>query len=334
MEDTISASYESMLSESAGWCRLLRIDSAADFNDLTEDQVRELILVDEARHEKKIMEISEVIAEGLPLARLVLIAGPSSAGKTTFAKRLAIQFRTLGIRTLSISMDDYFLDRRNTPLTPDGTMDFESIQAMDLPLFNRHLCQLLAGEEVMLPRYDFPKGQRSPIGHRCRLEENQVIIVEGIHALNPRLTAEIEPRRKQKIYISALIQLNLDDNTLISTTDYRLLRRITRDSQFRNHSPEQSLALWPAVRLGEMTNIFPFQEEAGFYFNSSLIYELAVLRSLVEGHLTALDPHSPVYQEARRLLRFIQYFQPIAAELVPANSICREFIGQSCFIYT
>lgn len=333
MEDTISASYESMLKESAKWCRLMRINNAVDFNDLGEEEIRELILVDEARHEKKIMEMAQVIAKGLPLARLILLAGPSSAGKTTFAKRLAVQLRILGIQTLNVSMDDYFLDRNNTPLTPLGAMDFESIHAMDLPLFNRHLCQLLAGEEVILPRYDFTKGQRSPEGHSCCLEENKVIIIEGIHALNPQLTAEIASGYKQKIYISPLIQLNLDDHTLISTTDYRLLRRITRDSQFRNHSPEQSLALWPAVRLGEMANIFPFQEEAGFYFNSSLIYELAVLRPLVEGYLTALDPHSPVYQEAKRLLGFIQYFRPLAADLVPANSICREFIGNSCFNY-
>jgi uridine kinase len=275
--------------------------------------------------------IADSIVAEYPLVRLVLIAGPSSSGKTTFTRRLGIQLRTLGITPIAISMDDYFLDRDKTPLNEQGKPDFEGASAMDLELFNRQLAELIDGEEVLLPHYDFVKGQRAGEGRPCRLRDRQMIIVEGIHALNEVITESIPQENKRKVFVSPLTQLSLDPYNPIATTDNRLIRRMVRDMQFRNRRPADTLELWEEVRRGEHNNIFPFQEEADYFFNSSLIYELPVLRPYVEAELAAITPDRPAYLEAKRLLRFIQYFSVAQSEIIPKNSILQEFLGGSCF---
>ncbi|MBP2649752.1 MAG: udk [Firmicutes bacterium] len=318
--------------EAEEWGRILRCSYVSALNQAVEENsIEEIVRVAEALHEKKLAQIADYIAEHRNEVRIILVAGPSSSGKTTFAQRLNVQLRVNGVRPASISLDDYFLDRVLTPRDEQGNYDFESIEALDLELFNEHLVRLLKGENVKMPSYNFLLGQREYRGHTLHLEPDQPVIIEGIHGLNERLTLSVPHDQKIKIYISAITQLSIDNHNRIPTTDTRLIRRIVRDSQFRAHDALQTLELWPSVRRGEERNIFPFQEEADIMFNSALIYELGVLKPYAEALLAKVGPDKPEYAEAQRLLNFLAFFRAIDSENVPSNSILREFLGKSCF---
>lgn len=321
--------------EAEQWGQLLHCAYVSDLNRAVHDGAApELIRVAEALHEKKIAQIADYLTEHHRDVRVILVAGPSSSGKTTFAQRLRTQLRVNGLRPVSISLDDYFVDRQFTPRDERGDYDFESIEALDLELFNDHLTRLLAGEEVKLPTYNFVHGQREYRGHKIRIDADQPLIIEGIHGLNERLTASVPRRQKCKIYISALTQLGIDRHNRIPTTDTRLIRRIVRDSQFRAHDAGKTLAIWPSVRRGEEKNIFPFQEEADVMFNTALIYEWAVLKKYAVPLLKKIAPSEPTYSEARRLLHFLAFFFDMPDEEIPPTSILREFIGGCCFFPT
>ena len=317
--------------ESARWNGILGCSNAADLNALTQSgRLREFIRVNEALHEKSISRIADAFVESG--ARVILIAGPSSSGKTTFANRLYIALRVLGLRPTAISLDDYYLDRDAIPVDENGQRDFERLDTLDVPLFNDHLVRLLQGETVDAPLFDFPNGRRSDKTHAIHVDADQPIIIEGIHGLNDELTRDIARNLKFKIYISALTTLNLDDHNRIRTTEARLLRRMVRDYHFRGTSPEQTMEMWPSVRRGEEKYIFPYQEDADVMFNSSLVYEIAILKKYVYPMLVKLTPDSPHYTMAHRLLKFLNYFQPADVEdEIPLNSILREFIGGCCF---
>ncbi|MGB4213477.1 MAG: nucleoside kinase [Dethiobacteria bacterium] len=318
--------------EAERWGQILGFDTVGAMNRLIEEgQGAEVVRVAEALHEKKIAQIADLISARVPEIRVILIAGPSSSGKTTFTQRLRIQLLVNGLRPLPISTDDYFLDRDSTPLDESNIPDFEHIEAVDLPLFNEHLLRLIEGEAVDLPVYNFHTGKREYRGRKMRLEENQPLIIEGIHGLNEILTRSIPRRSKFKIYISALTALNIDRHTRIHTTDTRLLRRIVRDAQFRGNSALETIRRWPSVRRGEERNIFRLQEEADIMFNSALVYELAVIKRQAEFLLKQIDSSHPEFIDAKRLLSFLSFFLPLDASLVPSNSLLREFIGQSCF---
>lgn len=317
--------------EAEDWADMLNTPHVAALNDLiASDQIEDLIRVNEALHEKKIASIADMICND-PRIRVVLISGPSSSGKTTFAQRLLIQLRVNGRRPVSISLDNYFIDRDLTPRDEKGDYDFEALEALKLDLFNEHLQRLIKGEEVSTPVYSFHKGCCEEEGLLIKVPAGEPIIIEGIHALNDRLTWLIPKEQKFKIYVSALTQLNIDYSNRIPTTDSRLIRRIIRDSRTRGYGAQQTIQRWPSVRAGEEKNIFPFQEEADVMFNTSLVYELAVLKGCAEPLLRELDPQSPEYIEARRLLKFFSYFRPVPADPIPPNSILREFVGGSWF---
>ncbi len=317
--------------EAERWGEIIGVDYVAKLNDCIADGCAfNVIKISEALHEKKIAHIADMIADSGK--RLVLIAGPSSSGKTTFANRLMIQLQVNGLRPITVSTDDYFVDRDKTPLDEDGKLDFESIDSVDTKQFNLDLERLLAGEEVELPVFNFQTGKREYTGHMLKINENQPIIIEGIHGLNEKLTQRIPKKDKFKIYISALTQLNIDDHNRIPTTDIRLLRRIVRDSRYRGHSAQRTIDMWPSVRRGEQRNIFPFQEDADVMFNSALVYELAVLKKHAEPLLEAITEDEQEYIEAKRLLKFLSYFESIDNDkLVPYASILKEFIGGSGF---
>ena len=318
-------------SEAAEWHAILNVENAADLNDLVVNRkLREFIRVNEALQERKIEQIADqFIASG---ALLLLIAGPSSSGKTTFSHRLSIALRTQGLRPVKVSLDDYYLDRDALPREPDGSIDFERIETLDLDLLGEQLPRLVRGETVNMPEFDFKAGKRLEKTHPFRVEPAQPIIIEGIHGLNDRLTATIPAHLKFKVYISPLTMLNLDDHNRIRTTDARLLRRIVRDNLFRGTSPEDTLAMWPSVRRGEENYIFPFQEKADAMFNSALTYELCIMKKYAYPQLLAVKPDSPHYTVARRLVKFLNYIQTADVEdEIPVNSILREFIGGCCF---
>lgn len=316
------------------WGRILGVQTVGQLNTfVVGGEIEEFIKIAEAFHEKKIAQVADVIASRKSEVKCILIAGPSSSGKTTFSKRLAVQLRVNGLQPVTISMDDYFVDRDRSPRGPDGQPDFEHIETIDLKLFNEHLRALNNGDEVELPKFDFASGTRTYKGHTLKLDEDQLLIIEGIHGLNPRLTEGLPAHEKFKIYISALTQLNLDYNNRISTTDNRLIRRMVRDHQFRGNSALATLQMWPSVRSGEKKWIFPFQQEADIAFNSALDYELAVLKTLVEPLLFEVKPYHAQYAEARRLLDFLKSFLTIPVDLIPATSILREFVGDSSFRY-
>lgn len=318
--------------EAERWGRILGVRTVADLNDTIQSgRIGDLIRVAEAFHEKKIAQIADLIAANIDRIRIVLIAGPSASGKTTFAHRLGIQLRVNGILPVPISMDNYFVEREKTPRDEEGRLDFDSPDAVDRELFNDHLTKLIQGEEVELPTFDFLTGKRVFKGERVKLSPRHLVVVEGIHGLNDALTASIPAGRKFKIYVSALTQLNLDDLNRVSTTDVRILRRIVRDNQFRGRSAVDTLRAWPIVRRGERRNIFPFQEAADIMFNSALVYEPAILKPLAEPLLAQVPSDVPEHSEARRLLRFLGYFLPCGDRDVPATSILREFIGGGCF---
>ncbi|NLY90927.1 MAG: nucleoside kinase [Firmicutes bacterium] len=314
------------------WGEVLGVSDIASLNQLiNEGKGGELIRLAEALQEKKIAQIADEITRDRERVRLVMIAGPSSSGKTTFTQRLAIQLRVNGVRPVSLSLDDYFVSREFTPRNEKGEPDFEALEAIDLDLFNEQLADLIMGEKVEIPRFNFMTGRREYRGEVLQIKPDQPILIEGIHGLNERLTQAVPKDRKFKVYISALTQLNMDNHNRIPTTDNRLIRRIVRDSQFRSHDALTTLRLWTAVRAGEEKNIFPFQEEADIMFNSALTYELAILKKYVEPLLLAIPPDVPEYAEAKRLLKFTAYFLPMDEKEVPTNSILREFIGGSCF---
>lgn len=319
------------LMTSSRWGEMMGIESVGDLNNSIRDGLLgDMILVSEALQERRIGEIAREIVERGNV-KFVLIAGPSSSGKTTFSHRLSIQLRTYGMIPHPIGLDDYFVNRVDTPRDADGNYDFECLEAIDLKKFNEDMNQLLAGETVELPQYNFKLGKREYHGNFKRLGPEDVLVIEGIHGLNPATTFSMPDESKFKIYISALTSLNIDDHNRIPTTDGRLLRRIVRDARTRGNSAKRTIAMWPSVRRGEEKYIFPFQESADEMFNSALIYELAVLKQYVEPLLFGIERGEPEFYEAERLLKFLEYFQGIDSQNVPANSICREFIGGSYF---
>lgn len=310
------------------WLERLGTDSVGALNDaIHAGRARELILVSEALHEQHIASIASQIAEKDDV-RLVLIAGPSSSGKTTFSRRLAVQLLALGLSPFALEMDNYFVDRDKNPRDENGEFDFETIEALDLDLLGKHLEALIRGDEVQMPRYNFKEGCSEP-GDVVRLRPGQLIILEGIHGLNPRLIPPTLARQSFRLYASALTQLNLDRHNRVSTTDTRLIRRIVRDARERGYSAAQTINRWESVRRGEKRHIFPYQENTDVMFNSALVYELAVLRPLAEPLLRQVSPNTPEFIETKRLLAFLEWFLPLESDLVPDNSILREFIGGS-----
>jgi uridine kinase len=311
------------------WLVRLGIDSVGALNDaINSSRSREVILVSEALHEQKIAEIARKIADRSKEAKIVLISGPSSSGKTTFSRRLAIQLLALGLSPFALEMDNYFVDRDDTPLGEDGKPDFEALGALNIQLLNTHLIRLIAGDEVQLPYFDFKAGISQP-GQIVQLQKDQLIILEGIHGLNPRLIPDIPTEKTFRAYVSCLTQLNLDRHNRISTTDTRLIRRIVRDSFSRGYNAMQTIQRWESVRLGEKSNIFPYQENADDVFNSALVYELSALKNYAEPLLRQVPFGVPEYIEAKRLLSLLEWFLEIPVEFVPDNSILREFIGGS-----
>jgi uridine kinase len=311
------------------WQDRLGLEDVGMLNEaVLQGRGRELILVAEALHDQKTAEIARAIVSARDRLRLVLIAGPSSSGKTTFSRRLAIQMLSQGLRPYPLEMDNFFVDRVQTPKDDAGNFDFESFDALDRPLLNEKLQQLIQGEPTILPKYDFVDGCRKE-GDTIHLPEGSIIVMEGIHGLNPELVPGFRPEEVFRIYVSALTQLNLDRHNRVSTTDTRLIRRLVRDVIQRGHSPAATLRQWESVRRGERKNIFPYQENADMMFNSALVYELSVLRPLGERLLRQVDPETQEYVEAKRLLAFLAWFQPLSADFIPDDSILREFIGSS-----
>lgn len=310
------------------WSTLMGVDTVLSLNKIIENETYgELIRIVEALQEKKLGQIADIIKQ--ENKRIILIAAPSSSGKTSFANRLSIHLKVNNLQPISISLDDYFVDRDKTPLDEFGNYDFESIYAINLDRFNKDLSDLLEGKEVIIPRFNFKEG-KSEEGKKLKIEKNQPIILEGIHGLNPILTSSIPDKEKFKIYLSVLTQLNLDEHNRIPTTDLRLIRRIVRDNQFRGHDATRTILTWDSVRRGEKQNIFPYQEEADMIFNSSCVYELAILKAYVKPLLEQIDSNSKAYSEANRLLKFLQYFVELKdISDLPPTSIIKEFIGGS-----
>lgn len=311
--------------------RILGVENVAQLNKcIQEGKYGDLIRVSEALHEKKIAQIAENIAKDRN-KKIILIAGPSSSGKTTFAQRLGVQLKTNGIKAVTLSMDNYFVNREDNPKDENGNYDFECLESIDIKLFNDQLTALLNGVEVELPTFDFTTGSRVYLGNKAKLHDDEVLVIEGIHGLNEKLTLSIPREYKYKIYISALTALNIDDYNRISTTDSRLLRRMLRDSKYRSHPADATIRMWPSVRRGEEKYIFPYQEEADVIFNSSLVYEISALKSYVEPLLVSVPHDAPEFSEAKRLYEFLGYFLPIETDDIPLNSIIREFVGGGCF---
>ena len=307
------------------------VNGVGDLNEcISQGESGHLTLVAEALQESRVAEIAGEIS-GRPEVKFVLIAGPSSSGKTTFSRRLAVQLTARGMKPHTISLDNYYHNRENTPKDAEGNYDFECLEALDIPLFNRQMKALMEGERVELPRFNFQTKKREYRGDFLQLGKEDILVLEGIHGLNDRLSYMLPASSKYKIYISALTQLNIDEHNRISTTDGRLIRRIVRDYLTRNTSAQETIAMWPSVRRGETNYIFPFQEQADAVFNSALVYELAVLKLYAEPILFQVPEDAPEYTEAKRLLKFLDYFLGLPSETVPAHSILREFIGGSCF---
>jgi len=324
-----SPQLTAIFNEYGEWLRVLGVKSVSELNEaIASGRIREIVLVSEALHEHRIAEIAEQIAQRRNGVRLALIAGPSAAGKTTFSKRLSVQLLVHGVRPFPLELDNYFVDREKTPRDALGKYDFEVLEALDLPLFNQHLLALMRGEAVQLPRFNFKTGRREE-GETVQLGPDHVVIVEGIHGLNPLLVPSVPREYTFRIFISALTQLNLDRHNRVPTTDTRLIRRIVRDSTYRGYTAEETLNRWESVRRGEKQHIFPYQENADVMFNSALVYELAVLKPLVEPLLLQVEPSSPRRVEAKRLLTFLEWFEHCDPNLVPDNSILREFVGDS-----
>ena len=313
------------------WGTKLGLETVADLNEqIRNGDFNELMLVQEALQERRISEIASDIASRKGV-KFVMIAGPSSSGKTTFSHRLSVQLRTHGLTPHPIAVDDYFVDREKTPRQPNGDYDFECLEAIDVELFNHDMNELLAGNRIEIPTFNFVIGKREYKGNFKQLGPDDILVIEGIHGLNDKMSYSLPADSKYKIYISALTTLNVDDHNRISTTDGRLLRRMVRDARTRGASAKRTIQMWPSVRKGEEENIFPFQESADAMFNSALIYELAVLKQFAEPLLYSIEPDEPEYFEAVRLLKFLSYFLGVNTEELPKNSIVREFVGGSCF---
>ena len=322
----------SVFLEQMHWCQLMGVKNVAELNHtLTQGKFGDLIRINEALHEKKIAEIADMIHQRLDKVRVVLIAGPSSSGKTSFANRLCIQLQVLGIQPHKISLDDYFVERDKTPVDENGKRNYEHIQALDLPLLNDDLKKMIAGELVDLPTYNFVTGKREYNGNQIQAKKGEILVLEGIHGLNDMLTSEIPAEQKFKIFISAMTQLNVDDHNRISTSDSRLIRRIVRDYQFRGRDAATTIGQWNDVTDGEAENIFPYQENADAIFNSATIYELSVLKQYAEPQLFAIGEDQPEYITAKRLIKFLGYFLAAPGTEIPNNSLIKEFVGGSCF---
>lgn len=325
--------YE-IFKEFIGWNSIMGLSNVGDFNlACKEKKSYDLIKIVEALHEKKIAGIADKLISNLDKTRFVLISGPSSSGKTTFSKRLSIQLRAAGVHPLTISLDNYFVNREHTPHDENGDYDFESIEALDIDFFNKQLTQLLNGEEVELPSFNFETGKRVFKGEKIKLKKDNIILMEGIHALNPTLTPTIPDENKFKIYVSALTTISLDNHNWIPTTDNRLLRRILRDYRYRGYSAQETIGRWQSVRKGEDKWIFPYQENADVMFNSALIFEFAALKKYVEPILAEVPRNSNEYTEAHRLLKFLKFFMPVYDREIPPTSLLREFLGGSSFKY-
>lgn len=330
-EFTYSPKLFQVQKEAILWGDVQDIETVGDLNEcITKGEARELILVHEALQEKRIAEIASEIAS-MKHKKFILVAGPSSSGKTTFSHRLSIQLRANGLKPHPIAVDNYFVNREQTPRDANGQYNFECIEAIDVAQLNQDLTALLQGEEVEIPSFNFKKGRREYRGNILKLGGNDVLVIEGIHGLNDALTYQLPQENKYKIYISALTQLNIDEHNRIPTTDGRLLRRMVRDARTRGTSAKATIAMWPSVRKGEQEYIFPYQEEADVMFNSALIYELAVLKQFAEPILFGIEKDCPEYTEAKRLLKFLDYFVGVPSDYIPMNSLLKEFIGKGCF---
>ena len=319
------------LMQAGQWVEEIGIDTVGDLNDqICEGNIADMILVQEALQERRIGEIARDIArrEGV---KFVMIAGPSSSGKTTFSHRLSIQLRTYGMRPHTIGLDNYYLNHDSTPLDEDGNPDYECLEALDVEQFNQDMAELLAGKSVELPTFNFKTGKREYNGRTVKLGPDDILVIEGIHGLNEKMSHSLPADSKYKFYISALTCLNVDEHNRIPTTDGRLLRRMVRDARTRGASAQKTIEMWASVRRGEEKYIFPFQEQADAMFNSALVYELAVLKQYAEPLLFSIKKGEPEYHEAKRLLKFLEYFLGVSSEELPKNSLCREFVGGSCF---
>jgi uridine kinase len=316
------------------WGKIVGMETVGDLNLLiAEGRIKDVIMMCELLHEKEISKIADDITSKGSV-KLILCAGPSSSGKTTFSKRLSLQLKVNGFEPYPISLDDYFVERDKTPIGPDGKPDFESIEALDLELFTRNMNDIFNGKEVELPKFNFKTGRREYKGEKVKPTAKTILVVEGIHGLNPKMTKNFDQNLIHKIYVSALTQTSLDEDNRIPTTDVRIIRRMIRDYNFRGHSALMTLQMWQGVRIGEEKNIFPYQEEADVMFNSALPYELAVLKNFAIPLLLQVDNSTPEYSQARRLIRFLDYFLPIVDfDVIPSTSIIREFIGSSYFHY-
>ena len=320
--------------EYVGWNKIMNLNNVGEFNVACKNnQSFNLIKVSEALHEKKVASIADMISQRTDKVKFVLISGPSSSGKTTFSKRLSIQLMVSGLKPVALSLDNYFVNREDTPLDENGEWDFEHLHALDLDLFNQHLKQLLAGEEIEIPFFNFEDGKRYFKGEKLKLEADSILLMEGIHALNPQLIPEIPQDFTFKIYVSALTTISIDNHNWIPTTDTRLLRRIIRDYRFRNYSARETIARWPSVRRGEEKWIFPFQENADVMFNSALLFELAVLKKHAEPILAEVPKYCDEYTETHRLIKFLNYFVSSPEREIPPTSLLREFVGGSSFRY-
>lgn len=316
---------------STKWGDLVNITTVGDLNDaICEGSISDMILVQEALQERRIGEIAAQIFRRKE-TKFVMVAGPSSSGKTTFAHRLAVQLRSFGLRPHIISMDDYFVNREQTPIDIDGNYNYEVLEAVDIDLFMDDMLDLLEGNTVEMPQFDFKAGKRVYKGRFLKLDKNDILIIEGIHGLNPKASEELPEENKFKIYISCMTSLNIDEHNRIPSTDARLLRRMVRDARTRGNSAQHTFELWPKVRMGEDMNIFPFQDDADAVFNSVLIYELAVIKQFAEPLLFNVRQNEPAYYEAKRLLKFLEYFVGVDTAAVPTNSLLREFVGGGCF---
>ncbi len=321
----------SVLKETTEWANMLDLHTVGSLNEhICKGDMGLLMLANEALQEQKIYEIVQKI-ESRHDVKFIMIAGPSSSGKTTFSHRLSIQLMAKGYKPHPIAVDDYFVEREETPLDEDGNYNFEDLHAIDIELFNRQMNMLLAGEEVDMPTFNFKTGKKEYNGKRLLLGEEDILVIEGIHCLNDELSYALPIESKFKIYISALTQLNIDEHNRVATTDGRLIRRMVRDFRTRGASAKRTLSMWDSVRRGEENNIFPYQEQADVMFNSSLAYEISVLKPYIEPLLFSIGEDEPEYQEAKRLLKFLDYFLPCQTEFIPVNSILREFVGGGCF---
>ena len=324
----------SVFQEHKDWAQILKVSTIADLNEII-DRGRggDVIKISEALHEKKIAEIANMVNQRRGEVRLILVAGTSSSGKTTFSKRLGIQLAVNGMKPHMISVDDYFVDRENTPLDEKGNHDYEALEAIDVEYLNQQLLELLGGKEIEIPRFDFQTGKRVFNGHKLHLGAEDVLIIEGIHCMNPALLPKIDPGTTFRVFISALTQVSVDEQTHISTSDNRLIRRMIRDSKYRGYSAQQTIKRWPLVRNGEEKNIFPFQENADVMFNSATLYELAVLKKFAYPLLQGVTENQEEYSESTRLLKFLFYFRQLDETEIPPTSLLREFLGGSSFVY-